>query len=225
MINLFNKTNEELLVIKELFDINIIIKKEFSRQLTQMATNQEMNFIIDKSNNIIENGILDCIIKKIQNHIKGSDNILREFLINYSSLKEKDYDFLSYFIERIEKLLTENVEKLIRELCKSGYLVSYFFEKEIPLKLKNPIFTFINNINLSKDKSDDNIEDYSLDMKIPGSRLLITKMTNLVKNCKIEYLNKEDEYRRGPKKKKKKKIIKMNFIKLYKKFILIKKIF
>ena len=205
VINLFNKSNEELLLIKELFDINSIIKKEFSRQITQMATNQEMNSIIDKLDNLNDNGILDCIIKKIQGSIKNSDNILRKILVNYTLLLEKDFDFISYFIEKIELLISDNVEKLIKELGKSGYLVSYLFEKEIPKKLKEPITSFINNINLIKNISDDNLENYSLDLKIPGSRLLIKKLSNLVKNCKIEYLNKEDEYRKGSKKKEDKK--------------------
>ena len=65
IINLFNKTNEELLITKELIDINSIIKKEFSRQITQMITSQEMGSIIDKLDNLTENGVLDCIIKKI----------------------------------------------------------------------------------------------------------------------------------------------------------------
>ena len=201
VINLFNKTNEELLVIKELFDVNSIIKKEFSRRITQMATSQKMNLIIDKLDNLAKNGVLECIIKKIQNTIKNSDNILRKILINYSSLREKDFDFISYFVEKIELLLSDNVEKLIKELGKSGYLVSYLFEVEIPEKLRNPVFSFINNINLLKDKVDDDLESCTLDMIIPGSKLLIKKLTSLVKNCKIDYLNKEDEYRKGSKKK------------------------
>ena len=188
VINLFNKTNEELLVIKELFDVNSIIKKEFSRKITQMATSQKMNLIIDKLDNLAKNGVLECIIKKIQNTIKNSDNILRKILINYSSLREKDFDFISYFVEKIELLLSDNVEKLIKELGKSGYLVSYLFEVEIPEKLRNPVFSFINNINLLKDKVDDDLESCTLDMIIPGSKLLIKKLTSLVKNCKIDYL-------------------------------------
>ena len=49
------------------------------------------------------------------------------------------------------------------------------------------------------------MENYSLDLKIPGSTLLINNLKNLVKNCKIEYLNKEDEIRKGTKKKDDKK--------------------
>ena len=205
VVELSKKSNEELLIIKELFDVNSIIKKEFSRQLTQMSTNQEMNSIINKLDNLVENGVLDCIIKKIQNYIKTSDNLLRQILIDYSSLLEKDFDFFSYFIEKIELILSHNVEKLIKELGKSGFLVSYIFEKKIPSELETPIFSFINNINLSKNISDDNIENYSLDLKIPGSKLLIKKLSNLAKNCKIEYINKEEEYRKGTKKKEDKK--------------------
>ena len=125
--------------------------------------------------------------------------------MNYSSLKEKDFDFISYFVERIVLLISDNVEKLIKELGKNGYLVSCLFEKEIPPKLKKTIFSFINNINISKTTSSDNLDEFLLDMKIPGSKLLFKKISNLVKNCKIDYLNKEDEYRKGAKKKADKK--------------------
>ena len=203
--DLFNKTNEELMVIKELFDINFIIKKEFSRQITQMPLFQNKNSILENLDNLSENGTLECIINKIQNSIKNSDNILRRILVNYSSLKEKDFDFISYFVERIVLLISDNVEKLIKELGKNGYLVSCLFEKEIPPKLKKTIFSFINNINISKTTSSDNLDEFLLDMKIPGSKLLFKKISNLVKNCKIDYLNKDDEYRKGSKKKSDKK--------------------
>ena len=202
---LFNKTNEELLVIKELFDINFIIKKEFSRQITQMPIFQNKNYILEKLDNLLVNGALDCIVNKIQNIIKNSDNILRRILVSYSSLVEKDFDFISYFLERIELLISENVEKLIKELGKNGYLVSCLFEEEIPPKLKKTIFSFINNINISKTISSENLDEYLLDMKIPGSKLLFKKISNLVKNSKIDYLNKEDEYRKATKKKTDKK--------------------
>ena len=205
VINLFNKTNEELLVTKELFDINEIIKKEFSRQMLQMSTNQSMNDIIEKKLDALkENGILNTIINKIQNSIKNSDNILRKILRDYSSLSQKDTDFISYLIEQTELLVSTFVGKLISELGRSGYLVSYLFEKEIPPKLQKPIFSFINNINLNRDISNgNNLEDYSLDLRIPGSRLLIKTLSNLVINCKIDYLNKEDNIRKGTKKSKK----------------------
>ena len=203
---LFNKTNEELMVIKELFDINFIIKKEFSRQITQMPLFQNKNSILEKLDNLLANGTLECIINKIQSSIKNSDNILRRILVNYSSLIEKDFDFISYFLDRIVFLISENVEKLIKELGKNGYLVSCLFEEEIPPKLKKTIFSFINNINISKTASSgDNLDEYLLDMKIPGSKLLFKKISNLVKNCKIDYLNIEDEYRKATKKKTDKK--------------------
>ena len=100
---MFNKTNEELLITKELIDINIIIKKEFSSQITLMITNKEMNSIIEKLDNLQENGVLDCNIKNIQTAIKNSDNLLKKILINYTSLKEKDFDFISFLIEKIKK--------------------------------------------------------------------------------------------------------------------------
>ena len=205
VIELFSKTNEELMVIKELFDINFIIKKEFSRQITQMPLFKNKNSILEKLDNLSVNGTLECIINKIQSSIKNSDNLLRRFLVNYTLLKGKDFDFISYFIERIVKLISENVEKLIKELGINGYLVSCLFEKEIPPKLKKTIFSFINNINISKNVSSENIDEYLLDMKIPGSKLLFKKISNLVKNCKIDYLNKENECRKGSKKKTDKK--------------------
>ena len=143
------------------------------------------------------------IIKKIQNFIKNSDNLLKKILIDYSFLIEKDNDFMSYFVERTEKLISENVEKLINELGESGYLVTFIFEKDIPQKIKDTIFSFIENLNLSKSKSRNNNENYLIDLKVPGSRLLIKKMLNLLKICKIEYINKEDEYRKKKDNKKK----------------------
>ena len=203
--DIYNKTNEELMVIKELFDTNLIIKKEFSRQITQMPVFQNKNEIMEKLDNLSVNGTLDCIIKKIQSSIKNSDNILRRILVNYSSLIEKDFDFISYFLERIILIISENVEKLIKELGQNGYLVSYLFEEEIPPKLKKTIFYFINNINITKVSSSENLDEYLLDMKIPGSKLLFKKLSNLVKNCKTDYLNIDDEYRRPSKKKTDKK--------------------
>ena len=199
---LINKTNEELMVIKELFDINFIIKKEFSRKITQMTLFQ--NKILEKLDNLSTNGILDCIINKIQNSIKNSDYLLQRILVNYTSLIEKDFDFLSYFVERIDMLISDYVEKLIMELGKNGFLVSCIFEEEIPPKLRKIIFSFINNINISKTVSSDSLEEYLFDMKIPGSKLLFKRISNLVKNCKIDYLNAENEYRKGTKKKYKK---------------------
>jgi hypothetical protein len=65
VVQLSNKTNEELIVIKELFDINFIIKKEFSRQITQMPLFQKKNLILKKLNNLSTNRTLECIINKI----------------------------------------------------------------------------------------------------------------------------------------------------------------
>ena len=200
IINLYNKTNEELLIMKELFDINSIIKKEFILQITQMPSNQPIDILIEKLDNLVENGILECIIKKIQNKIKNSDNLLKKNLIDYSSLKEKDFDFISYFVEKIELLISDNVKKLINELGKSGYLVSSIFEKEIPKNIKDTIISFIEHLNLVESKFNDNIENYLIDLKIPGSRLFIQKLLNLLKNCKIDYINKENEYRKKKKK-------------------------
>ena len=198
VIDLFNKTNEELLITKELFDINLIIKKEFSRQLSQMATNQSMNF-----DNLKKNGILDSIIKKIQNSIKNSSCILRDNLREYSSLFQKDVNFIMFLDEKIEILVSEKVGQLIGELGASGFLVSSLFEKEIPKKLKRLILSFINNVNLNDNvQNEKRLEDYSLDMKIPGSRLLYNNLSNLIINCKIDYLNKENNVRWVGKKKK-----------------------
>ena len=191
---LYYKTNEELIEINELFDIFFIIKKEFSRQITQMKLFQDKNSILDKLDNLLINGSLECLKKKIKESIKNSDNILRRILMNYSTLVEKDYDFISYFLEMIVKIISEKVEKLSKELWKNGYLIS-LFEETIPDKLKNSIFSFINIINLLNPSPDDNSDEYLLDLKIPGTKLLFKKISNLVKNCKIDYLNIENEYR------------------------------
>ena len=192
---LYNKTNEELMVMKELFDINLVIKKEFSKQILQINIFKDKDAILKKIDNLAQNDILECIITKIQSSFKNSDNILRKILVNYTSLVDKDSDFISYYLERIIMLVSENVQKLIKELLKNGYLVSLFFEEEIPLKLKKIIFNFINNIDISKSKVD-NLDDYFLDLKMPGSKLLFQKISNLAKNCKIDYLNIENEYRK-----------------------------
>lgn len=122
-----------------------------------------MESIIDNElNNLKENEILNSIIKKIKSSIKNSDNILRKNHINYSNLHEKNIDFISYLKEKVELLISENVKKLIIELAKSGYLVSYFFEKVIPPKFKKPIFSFINIINFTNNIANENLDNYSL---------------------------------------------------------------
>ena len=186
---LYKKTNEELIDIKELFDINLVIKKEFSRQISQMQILKNRNFILDNLDNLFENGTLECIKLKIQNSVKNSDNLLKSILQNYTSLIEKDFDFITYFKERIIRLISDNVEKLVKELYKNGYFVPCLFSKVIPPKLKNVIFSFINDINISNINSDDNLDEYLLDLKIPGSKLLFKNISNLVNSCKIDYLN------------------------------------
>ena len=188
--------------MKELFDVNSVIKKEFSRQIIQMS-NFENNAFIAKLDNLSYNDVLDSIIKKIQNSLKNSENLLRKILIDYSYLNDKDYDFISFLIEKIEKLISDNVAKLIRELAKNGYLVSFIFEKEIPEKIKKIIISFIDKINILNSNLDNNYDNYFLNLKIPGSTLLFHNFYNLVKNCKNEYLNKEEEYRKNVNVKKK----------------------
>ncbi len=200
IIDLYKKTNENLLLTKELFDINLIIKKEFSRQIIGMNKNCNISFI-DKLDNLSYNGILESIIKAIQNLIKNYDNLLRQFFIDYSNLKYKDDDFIRFFVEKIEKLISDNVEKLIKELVNSGYFVSFIFEKDIPEKIKKSIILFIDNINLLNLKTENNINNHLLDLKIPGSKLLFQKFYSLLKNCKNEYINKENECRKSIKKK------------------------
>ena len=207
IIDLFKKTNESLLLTKELFDINIIIKKEFSRQIIGMNINNNNSFI-DKLDNLSDNGILESIIKIIQNLMKNSDNLLRQIFIDYSNLKDKDADFISFFVEKIEKLISDNVEKLIKELENSGYLVSYILEKYIPEKIKQSIILFINDINLLNPSTENNLGNHLLDLKIPGSKLLFQKFFSLLKNCKNEFINKENECRKPIKKKSEKTNVK-----------------
>ena len=194
--NLYNKSNEELLIEKELFDINSIIFTEFSRQITQMSTEQKMDSVLNELKNLEENGVIDKIIRKIQSSMNNSENILRKYHIIYSNLHEKDIDFISYLKGQIELLISEKVKKLIIELTKNGYLVSYFFNKKIPQKLEKIILNFIGNINIAS-VEDENLDEFTVDLKIPGSRYLLQRIINLANNCKNDYLNKENECRIG----------------------------
>ena len=203
VIDLFNKTNEELITLTKLFDINVIIKNEFSKQINALIKNG--NSLINQLDNLLENGVINCILKKIQNIVKNSGNILRSILIKYTIQEEKDYDFISFFFEEIEKIISDYVGKLIKELIKNGYLVSYLFEKEIPQKFKKIIFSFIENTNPSKSAISSNLDDVIHNLKIPGSQVLFKNIIDLVKICKIDYLNVEDEYRKLSKKKQEKK--------------------
>ena len=168
-----------------------------------MTSNQEIIILIEKLDNLKENGVLNCILKIIKKIIKNKENLLKKSLIDYSFLIENDFDFMSYFIERTERFISEIVEKLINELARSGYLVSFLFKKDIPQKIKVIIFSFIENLDLSKSIFHYYKVNYLIDLKIPGSRLLISKMLNLLKICKREYINKEDEYRKKKDNKKK----------------------
>ena len=203
IIDLFKKTNESLLLTKELFDINIIIKKEFSRQIFEMNKNNNNSFI-DKLDNLSDNGILESIIKVIQNLMKNSDNLLRQNFVDYFNLNDKDDDFISFFVEKIEKLISDKVGKIIKELENSGYFVSYIFEKEIPEKIKQSIIQFINNVNLLNSSKENNLDIHLLDLKIPGSKLLFQNFFSLLNDCKNEYINKENECRKPIKKNQKK---------------------
>ena len=106
------------------------------------------------------------------------------------------YDFISFFIEEIEKIVSDYLKKLIQELIKSGYFVSYLFEKEIPPKIKKLIFYFINSINISKSVSLSNYDEYIQILKIPGSQILFENIIDLVKLCKTDYLSIENECRK-----------------------------
>ena len=199
VIDLFNKTNEELIVLNGEIFINSIIKEEFQRKRSSLI--QGGNSLIDKFDNLKENEVLNYIIKKIQSVVKNSDNILRDILKKYSIQDEKDYDFFTFFLQGIEKLISDNSKKIINELIKNGYLVYYLFEKEIPSKFKKVISSFIENINISRLDYDNNNDETVLNLKIPGSQILFKNIKNLIEECKIDYLNIEDEYRKPAKKK------------------------
>ena len=159
VIELFNKANEELLFINEFYDIKSVIKNEFSRQIIQIPLYKESNTIIEKLDNLEKNGALECIINKIRNIFQNYGNILRKIFFNYSSSDIKDYDFISYFIERIVSIISYNVEKIIKELGKNNYLVPCFFDEEIPQKFKKTIFSFITNIKEEKKDINEIIND------------------------------------------------------------------
>ena len=197
---LYNKSNEDIIMMKNLLDINFFIKKTFSKQISKTPFIKNNKAILDKLNNLFINGTLEKIINKIQMSLKNSDNLLRKFLLDYTYLVEKDFDFLSYFLEGITMLLSKYVGKIIKELYDNGYLVPLIFEKEIPPKFKEIIFLFIKNINLNinlnKKTNDFNLDEYFIDLEVPGSKLLFNKITNLIKNCKNDYLNIENKYRK-----------------------------
>ena len=94
---------------------------------------QNKYLILEKLNNLLTNGTLECIINKIQSTIKNSDNILRRILVNYNSLFEKDFDFISYFLERIVLLISDNAEKIIKELGKKDILFHVYSKKKFLL--------------------------------------------------------------------------------------------
>ena len=196
VIELFTKTNEELIVFDKLFDINLIVKNEFSNLMLKEGFSFN-----DKLDNLLENGVINCIIKKIQLIVKNSRNILRDILVDYSSLKEKDDDFISFFLVEIKKKISDYLGKLIKELIAHNYLVSYLFEKEIPPKFKKIIFSFIENINIANSTSSLDLDKFIANLKIPGSLILFKNITDLVNICKIDYLNIENEYRKPQKKK------------------------
>ena len=194
---LYNKSNEEIIMMKNLFDINYNIKKIFSKKISSTPLIRYNKKILEKLDNLSSNGTFEIIINKIQLSIKNSDNLLKRFLLDYTSLVEKDNDFLSYFIEGIKSQLSEYVSKLIKELYNNGYLVPVLFEKEIPNKLKEIIFSFIKNINLDKKSVDNNLDEYFINLEVPGTKLLFKKISNLIKNCKKDYLNIENNYRKN----------------------------
>ena len=94
---------------------------------------QNKYLILEKLNNLLTNGTLECIINKNQSTIKNSDNILRRILVKYNSLFEKDFDFISYFLERIVLLISDNAEKIIKELGKKDILFHVYSKKKFLL--------------------------------------------------------------------------------------------
>ena len=206
ILQFYNKTNEELLNNEELINIKIRIKMTLSQSLTLMKTSEKIDNFINKINNIELNGLLDILCLKIKNTIKNSDNILIKSLKDYSILQDKDYDFFSFFIESINNIISENLRKILNELGKNGYLISMLFEKEIPEKIRNYVFPFIDKIDISKSEGSILSNNYLIDLKIPGSLLLFNKLISLIKNCKIEFINKENEYRTTSSKKKDKNV-------------------
>ena len=196
VIELFNKTNEELIVFDKLFDINLILKNEFSNLMIKEGFSFN-----DQIDNLLENGVINCFIKKIQSIVKNSNNILRDILVAYSSIKEKDDDFISFFLVEIKKKIVDYFGKLIKELIEHNYFVSYLFEKEIPPTFKKIIFSFIENINITNSTISINSDKFISNLKIPGSLMLFKNIAELVNICKIDYLNSENEYRKPQKKK------------------------
>ena len=186
--------NESLFEVKELIDINLIVKKKFA---------QILNLETRKLDNLSINGMIDYIVQYIRNFVDWQENLLRKSLLSYSLLKEKDEDFISYFKENLKNYLSDIVDIIIKRLVKDGYIVSYMYEKEIPEKIAEPIKSYIDEIILSEDNLDEESIDNNklIDLKIPGSKLLFQKLLSLIKDCKNDYINKENEYRKPIKRK------------------------
>ena len=152
ILELSNKTNEQLILMKNIVDIEIVIKEEFKNRVIELSLFHNKNEISEKVNNLSLNGLIKCIINKIKDIVKYSDNILKINLIKYSSIIDKDNDFISDLSKAIELDISEKVKKVIKELENKDYFQSSILEMEIAIKLKEKIFSFIHEIKTEENE-------------------------------------------------------------------------
>ena len=194
-------SNDQLIITKELMDIDWIIKTEFSKQLNNMESKNDT--FINNIDNLSYNGIFGIITKKIQDSLKYTENIIKKYLKKYSDLTIKDNDFITYLKYKVEKMISKKVSILFWEIVNSSYMTKYIYGKVIPPDFLLKFNSLLKKINLEQfDNKEEKSDDYLLELIIPGSKLLFRNLSNLIKKCKYEFINKEDEFRKNIKNKK-----------------------
>ena len=191
VVSLVNKENNELL--DEIIDLKSIVLEIFTKEISKMFSEDSLDSRINKVKNIIDNGIYNEVEKKIKNHVKYSDNLLKLILRKYSQLNDKEDDFMSYFLDELKEHIANKVSILIKGLKKKkGYLISTILEE----KKENIPYKVIRNISISSYTEEHNEYNY-FDLKSPGITSFYDRLISLIKeNCKFDYLNIEKEYRK-----------------------------
>ena len=191
VVSLVNKENNELL--DEIIDLKSIVLEIFTKEISKMFSEDSLDSRINKVKNIIDNGIYNEVEKKIKNHVKYSDNLLKLILRKYSQFNFKEDDFMSYFLDELKEHIANKVSILIKGLKKKkGYLISTILEE----KKENIPYKVIRNISISSYTEEHNEYNY-FDLKSPGITSFYDRLISLIKeNCKFDYLNIEKEYRK-----------------------------
>ena len=185
-------------------DIYWIIKTEFSKQLNNMESINDT--FINDLDNLSYNGIFEIITKKIQGSLKYTENIIKKYLKKYSDLPIKENEenvFITYLKYKVEKMISKKVSILFWGIVNSNYMTKLMYGKEIPQNFLLKFNSLIETINLDKiDNREEKSDNYLVELIIPGSKLLFINLSNLIKKCKYEFINKEDEFRKNIKNKK-----------------------